>query len=258
MQQRKLKYMGLFVVMATHPQNPNHSHNSRGRVQHLSVSEKQETLTLCNMMVSFPVIDWGHSSFNRPCQVCVSKVVTAKLKNRPEPLTYKQAEIPAMSYSFTINTDASHDPHTKTAAWATWIKSSHYLIKEAGLFPEPVINSSVAEAMAIEQALMLLDNLIDSEEFLRDHRARGKIVLYINTDSMWTINALKGLVKRSKHVAVARRVRSLAEPFTIIPRHVKGHSAGEDSQSWVNNWCDKQAYGLVRKKLEELNGPKKS
>ena len=250
--------MGLHVVMATHPQNPNHTHNSRGRVQHLSVSPKRETLTLCNMMVSFGVVDYGHSSFNRPCQVCVSKVVSAKLNRRPQPQTYKEAEIPAMSYSFTLNTDDSHDPVTKTAAWACWIKSSHYLIKQAGLFDEPVINSSVAEAMAIEKALELLDGLIAHEEFLRDHRDRGKIVLYINTDSMWTINALKGMVKRSKHVAVARRLRSLAEPFTIIPRHVKGHSAGEDSRSWVNNWCDKQARGLVRARLEELNGAEKS
>ena len=250
---RKLKYMGLSVVMATHPQNPNHTQNSRGRVQHLSVSDKRETLTLCNMMVSFAVIDYGHASFNRQCQVCVSKVVTAKLSGRSKPSTYHEATIPSMSYTFTVNTDASHDPVTKTAAWACWIKSSHYLIKEAGLFPEPVINSSVAEAMAIEKALELLDGLIAHEDFLRDHRDRGKIALFINTDSMWTINALKGMVKRSKHVETARRLRSLAEPFTIIPRHVKGHSAGEDSRSWVNNWCDKQARGLVRKKLEEMN-----
>ena len=254
---RELKYMGLCVVMATHPQNPNHTANSRGRVQHLSVSSKRETLTLCNMMVSFPVTG-VHASFNRPCSTCTSKLVSAKLKSRSTPATYQQAEIPPMSYTFTINTDASHDPVTKTAAWAPWIKSSHYLIKQAGLFDEPVINSSVAEAMAIEKALELLDGLMAHEEFLRDHRDRGKIVLYINTDSMWTINALKGMVKRSKHVAVARRLRSLAESFVIIPRHVKGHSAGEDSRSWVNNWCDKQARGLVRARLEELNGAEKS
>lgn len=254
---RELKYMGLCVVMATHPQNPNHSGNSRGRVQHLSVSSKRETLTLCNMMVSFPVVG-VHAQFNRQCAVCTSKLVTAKLKGRPTPATYSEAQLPSMAYSFTINTDASHDPATGTAAWAAWIKSSHYKITDAGLFPEPVINSSVAETLAVEQALILLDNLINHEQFLRDHHDQGKIVLYINTDSMWTINVLKGMVKRSKHVAVARRVRSLAEPFTIIPRHVKGHTAGEDSRSWVNNWCDRQARGLVRKKLEELNGTQKS
>lgn len=158
-----------------------------------------------------------------------------------------------MRYSFTINTDASHSPTTQVAAWATWIKSSHYLIKEAGLFPEPVPNSSVAELMAIEQALILLDKLIDSQEFLRDHRDHGTIIIYFNTDSMWSVHALKGLVKRSKHVAIARRIKSLADPYEIIPRHVKGHTKQDDARSWVNNWCDRQSRSLVRKEIARRN-----
>lgn len=155
-------------------------------------------------------------------------------------------------YTFTVNTDASHHPQTKTSAWACWIKSQHYLIKESGLFPEPVANSSVAELMAIEQALLLLDNLIHTEVFLSTREER--IRLFINTDSQWTIHALTGQIKRSKHLAVARRIRALTERYDIEVRHVKAHTKGSDARSWVNNWCDRASRKLVRQRVEELNG----
>lgn len=170
----------------------------------------------------------------------------------------RRKRLPLNHYSFTINTDASHEPKTGTAAWAAWIRSSHYLIKEAAVFDEPQPNSSVAELLAIEQALILLDNLINEHEFLQYYHERKAIVLYINTDSMWTIHAMRGIVKRSKHVKEARRVKSLADQFVIVPRHVKGHSDGDTPRSWVNNWCDRAARGLLRKRMEEINGRSKA
>lgn len=157
-------------------------------------------------------------------------------------------------YSFTINTDASHHPETKASAWACWIKSEHYKIKESGLFPDGAPNSSVAELMAIEQALILLDALIDSQPFLRSHHEGAGIRLYINTDSMWTIQALNGNIKRSNHLAVAKRIRSLIDDYRVEIRHVKAHTKIRDSRSWVNNWCDKAAKLLVRQKVGEING----
>lgn len=169
-------------------------------------------------------------------------------------MAQRKKNLPPNHYSFTINTDASHEPKTGTAAWACWIRSSHYLIKEAGIFDDPLPNSSVAELHAFEQALVLLDKLIEEQEFLQYYRDRKAIVLYINTDSMWTVHALRGIVKKSKHVKEARRVKSLADGFIIIPRHVKGHGKGDTSRSWVNNWCDRAAKGLMRKRMEEING----
>lgn len=160
---------------------------------------------------------------------------------------------PDFTYSFTVNTDASFSDNAQLGAWACWIRSSHYLVKEAGVFDHPVVNSSVAEILAFEQALLLLDQLISSQDFLRHHRDNGRIKLFINTDSMWTIHALEGRVKRSKHLEVAKRIRSLTEPYIISARHVRGHSRGHDSRSWVNNWCDQQARGLLRKRLEEIH-----
>jgi hypothetical protein len=158
-------------------------------------------------------------------------------------------------YSFTINTDASHSPrHGGVGSWACWIKSSHYKIKEAKLCEGPVANSSVAEAIAVEQALMLLDLLINSQEFLLDQREKNGIHLYINTDSAWVIQALNGNIKRSKHLDIARRIRSLVEGFTVDVRHVKAHTKNTDARSWVNRWCDKQAHSLVSRKVKELDG----
>jgi hypothetical protein len=157
-------------------------------------------------------------------------------------------------YTFTINTDASHHPQTKVSAWACWIKSSHYLIKASGLFPEPVANSSIAEIMAVEQALILLDNLIHDQPFLSSRTERIKLI--INTDSMWTIQALNNNVKRSKHLRIARKIRALTYCYDIETRHVKAHTTRSDARSWVNDWCDKASKSLVRQRIEELNGRK--
>lgn len=243
--EKLLKLGDYYVMVATHPQRPNHDQHARGRSQHLAVSRKRGTLTLCNMMVSFPYPNWGEDRLTRPCLNCMERV-TAK--------AYSPPPLPEHSYSFTINTDASHTDKGNIGAWACWIKSSHYLIKEAGLFPMPVPNSSVAELMAFEQALLLLDRLVSSQDFLRHHRDKGKILLYVNTDSLWTIHALQGVIKRSKHLAIARRIKSLTEDYIVIARHVKGHSGVQDTRSWVNRWCDTQAKGLLRKRIEELNG----
>jgi ribonuclease HI len=154
-------------------------------------------------------------------------------------------------YSFTINTDASHHPQTKVSAWACWIKSSHYKMRDAGLLEGGAANSSVAELMAVEQALILLDNLIATQPFLQSRTE--PIKLYINTDSIWAIQALSGNMKRSKHIEIAKRIRALTDGFEIEVRHVKAHTNTDDARSWVNSWCDRAARKLVRARVEELN-----
>lgn len=156
-------------------------------------------------------------------------------------------------YSFTINTDASHDPHTKTGGWACWIKSNHYKLQASGAFPKPVANSSVAELKAIGEALLQLDMLISSQEYLR-HEAANGILLYINTDSKFAIQAINGNIKRSKHLEIIRYIRSLTDGYVVDMRHVKAHTTNKDARSYVNSWCDKAAKEQVRKKMERING----
>lgn len=245
---RSLKQDQHFVVMATHPDQPNYSRNSRGRKLHLSATIRKGYRTLCNMVVSEP-IEQGSYMADRPmCLTCQARAKET-IQKRFDGVTYR----------FTINTDASHYyDHGGIAAWACWIKSEHYLVKDAGLFPEGVPNSSVAELLAVEQALILLDKLIDVEPYLQHHVEHGKILVYFNTDSLFTVQALNGTIKKKVYSDIITRVNALADRYEINPRHVKGHTKGNTAREWVNNWCDKQARGLASKRLGELNGRTKA
>lgn len=243
-----MKVSDYTVVMATHPQTPNHTRNTRGRVQHLAKSTKQGTLTLCNMLVSF---EYPYTSFDKPCAVCSAKL-ERELKGRqeampPEPLSPK--------YSFTINTDASYTPkYGGVAAYAFWVKSNHYRLTESEAFNEPVANSSVAELLAFERALWALDQLVGSDPYLRDQRDRFGIRVYLNTDSMWTIHALTGKTRNTKHRAVINRVAAIPKYYELVPRHIRSHQRSDGSARWwVNDWCDRHARQELHARLEEIN-----
>lgn len=229
-----------FVVMATHPDHPNFGPQMRSRKLHLAVMSKRKTKTLCNMLVVDAVHVGSTMSDRELCANCLDLAGRVEKK-----IITKQA------YSFTINTDASLYRDNNVAAWACWIRSEHYLIKDAGLFPddEHIPNSSIAELLAVEQALMLLDKLIATEPFLQDQT----ILLYFNTDSKFTVQALGGHIRKSTHRDMIERVRALTKRYVIVPRHVKGHTKGSVPREWVNNWCDQQARKLANERWRELN-----
>lgn len=145
-----------------------------------------------------------------------------------------------MKYTFTINTDASFDPATGTAAWAFWIRSKDHLIKDSGLFPRKVDNSSVAELLALEKALRRVD---------REVFTRRTVKLYINTDSKWVIDALQGKVKNSKQLMLIKAVLHSTQGYELELRHVKAHTHTNTARHWVNDWCDKQAKKILRTEL---------
>lgn len=235
-----LRNRGNFVVFATHPDHPNYGGQMRGRKLHLSIRYERKTKTLCNMLVVDTVEENSHQADRDICLNCI-EMAERSIKIQRDDTTY----------SFTINTDASlYRDHGGVAAWACWIKSKHYTIKSSGLLPHGIPNSSVAELLAVEQALLLLDNLISESEFLQGQ----KILLYFNTDSKFTVQALTGDIRRQTHRVIIDRVRSLTSHYVIRPRHVKGHTKGHEPREWVNNWCDRQAKAIARARLEELNG----
>ena len=245
---RILKKEQHFVVMATHPDQPNYAPQARGRKLHLATTHRKKHKTLCNMLV-VEGIELGSYGADRDLCLTCHKRATETIKKRFDNVTY----------SFTINTDASHYmAHGGVASWACWIKSSHYLIKDAGVFPEGVPNSSVAELLAVEQALLLLDKLISNEEFLQHQLNNGKILVFFNTDSLFTVQALNGNIKRKVYSEIIERVNALADRYEINPRHVKGHTRGSEPRTWVNNWCDKQARTLASARLGVLNARAKT
>ena len=239
-----------YVVWATHPAEPNYGPQARARKLHLAIDNAKRTKTLCNMMVVKGVPFDGPEKHRPICLTCTAKA---------QEISDKQRE--GVTYRFTINTDASlyrdrTGVNPSIGAWACWIKSKHYHIKDAGLLPDGLPNSSVAELLAVEQALLLLDKLISTEKFLQHQLEHGKIYIVFNTDSLFAIRALQGTIKRKTYRPIVQRVRALAARYEISPRHVKGHTDGDTAREWVNNWCDQQARGLAHARLREVNASK--
>jgi ribonuclease HI len=152
---------------------------------------------------------------------------------------------PPAIYSFTINTDASRDPKTGKAAWAYWIRSTNFLFRDSSLYPDSTPNSSIAELFALKAALECVNASVGT-------MPREMVRLYINTDSQWVLQALRGNVKRSKHLSLAEAVKDLAEGYELVLRHVKAHKHKDTPRHWVNDWCDKEAKRLLRTYLREV------
>lgn len=241
----------MFTVLATHPSTPAYSPKSKGRKQHYAETKKQGDLTLCNMLVDRPV---SRVVETKLCLTC-KKVKAGKIiKMNPLPEVHNP-----ILYTFTINTDASHEPATNISAWAYWIRSSNLLFKDSGLLPDGAPNSSIAELLAFEQAILVVNRSIERAAGL----TRNNVKLYVNTDSTFVIQALKGAVKRTKFLKDATRVQALAEGYQLDLRHVKAHVRTDSARTWVNDWLDKNAKFHVRnelrrrqmlKDLEAMNG----
>lgn len=155
-------------------------------------------------------------------------------------------------YSFTINTDASFDPNTGAASFAFWIKSTHFVMKGARLINEHVTNSSVAELLGVEAALHYLHDLVAEQQFLSDQLKTNGIKVYFNTDSMFVLDVMNGRIKSKRNAAVIERFRPLLEDYNCEFRHVKAHTRKDTARHWVNDWCDKEAKMLMKKRRKEI------
>ncbi len=141
-------------------------------------------------------------------------------------------------YEFVINTDASFDRRTKTAGWACLIKSKDYTLKDAGVFSHQVPDSKVAEALAIGEALFLLDKFTYVEKHIRYLRSEKEIKLVFYTDSMWAVHALTGKMKKSVYLSVAKRLRAMTDEYEIEVNHVKAHTKQKTEAAIANKSCD--------------------
>lgn len=69
---------GRAVVTVTHPQQPNHSGNARGRKVHLAKSDK---VSICNMLIDERMLLWPgettptSSMAERKCKVCFAPII---------------------------------------------------------------------------------------------------------------------------------------------------------------------------------------
>ena len=142
----------------------------------------------------------------------------------------------------TIIADASHDPETKAAGYGFWIASQRGKKGGHGAFKERVVNNIAAEMMALLNGLY---------EACKLGLVQPNDAVLLQTDCMSAIDAFEGRRKRitpqeQELVTYFKHLRSTMNINTDF-RHVKGHTAGMDSRSFVNNKCDELA-GLAMRR----------
>ena len=141
----------------------------------------------------------------------------------------------------TILADASHCPDTRAGGYGYWIASERGKKGGSGSFKGRVVNSTVAEMMAIANSLY---------EAVRHNLVLENDCILFQTDCEAAIFAFTG--KRSvtqeegKVVSYVRKVvRGMK--LTVSYKHVKGHTSNKQARFAANNACDRAARKAMRK-----------
>jgi len=151
----------------------------------------------------------------------------------------------------TINTDASFHPEYKFGTYAFWIVCDKFKITKSGYFKDKCLDPNDAEMKCIINALYTI----------KQHASEFN-TLVINTDSMNSIHMFTKdfekikrykLSKFSSHgKKFSKLIKELGRPKFHL-KHVKAHTEGKDSRSYVNNWCDTEAKKELRKIIKKLS-----
>jgi len=131
----------------------------------------------------------------------------------------------------TVITDASFCPHTRAGGWAAWInvnwpEGRHERILRGGQFCDLPKTSGEAEKWACYNGIWIAAHM-------------GARDILVQTDLLSLVNN-----RPPDYQEAAARWPSEVK---VRWRHVKGHTAGKDRRTWVNNWCDREA----RKHMKE-------
>lgn len=146
----------------------------------------------------------------------------------------------------TINTDASFNHQYNIGGYAFYIICDHFKIQKSGKLKGYVKGSKEAEMMCIGNAFaMLLCHL---------ELPKCKIIV-LNSDCIPAMHEIKlGKTELGKAVKkIINQVKSKACAGYVKYKHVKAHSGVQDGRSWVNEWCDQEAYKWMRIKLSEVD-----
>lgn len=142
----------------------------------------------------------------------------------------------------TIIADASHCPETHAAGYGFWIASERGKNGGSGAFKELVATNNQAEMMALVNGL---------HTACKRGLVQAKDAVLLQTDCMHAIGAFEGKrtnmpPKEQELVSYMRKLCTTME-ITVSFRHVKGHTAGLDPRSFVNNQCDALAKKAMRR-----------
>lgn len=148
----------------------------------------------------------------------------------------------------TAITDASFCHQTRSAGWAAWIRidGHHAAIKAAGQTKVKPLNSTFAEIYAALNGIWLAHH-------------HGAEAVLIQTDCMTVVHLVNSRCKNVDMVRLWASGRALI-PVAVKARHVKGHNLHKvkDARTFVNDWCDKQAYFHMEQGRDQCRLAKKS
>lgn len=138
----------------------------------------------------------------------------------------------------TVLTDASFCQETKIGAWAGWIKMDRPpqpgAIRGFGLL-RVCEDSTLAEVMAAANGCFLA-------------ASHGASHILLQSDCMAVIHLVGGQGRASRLLEVWGQLVAMPvmEGVFISARHVKGHGRIHNARTWVNDWCDRTAYEIMR------------
>lgn len=147
----------------------------------------------------------------------------------------------------TILADASHCPETKVGGYGYWLASKRGKKGGGGTFKGTVETSSLAEMMAVANALHIA---------LTDHIVQMDDQVLIQIDCEAAIQAFGYQRKLTPaEVKTVEYVQKLKKSFNLALefRHVKAHTSNNDNRSLANKACDKFARKAMRKAREQLH-----
>ena len=136
----------------------------------------------------------------------------------------------------TVISDASRDPKTGVAGWATWVACDGNRRRAAG--PMQGWTRSIDD---VETHALIKGITIARQEF----RAGNILIQSDSLSALYRLGLPTGLKKGRFVPATALQPLRLALSgdldFSVMCKWVKGHTRTEDARSFVNRWCDKEA-----------------
>lgn len=140
----------------------------------------------------------------------------------------------------TIYTDASFKKVNGKihASFAMYAKCKHGVLTKSLPINKTVDNPNEAEAYACYTAIKLCKCKWDDIK-----------VAFINTDSlhtcikMWPFKYRQKVKGSDRFNSIIKSMKEYCKDNNIETRfkHVKAHTGGNDTRSWLNDWCDRNA-----------------
>lgn len=154
----------------------------------------------------------------------------------------------------TINTDASFNNKHRVGTFAFWIISNEGKITMSGAFRKKINYPQVAEFRCLMNAFHVM--------FIANWKGVKKVI--VNTDCLDVIHLLKNDEAEIKKFKLNRFGKNFRIELVLLLkknnfnikdvefRHVKSHQHTETTRNYVNQWCDDNAKGEMKKVLTKL------